>query len=222
MLATAVPTFYCPSKRAALPYAWINRSNYNFDPPELAGKTDYAANLGDVNSLDSDIGPRSLEHYDAHRWKHSGADFVAATMLRVGSPGHSGVIFQRSEIKFKDITDGTSKTYLIGEKNLNSNQYETCLVGNDDQSMYNGHDRDNLRSTYINLVRLERGILADSWLPQPDTPDIEYRWSFGGPHPGVWLAVFCDGSVRNLPYELDPRTHMSLGNRLDGNAVEEF
>lgn len=222
MVGTPVSTFYCPSRRAAQGYPWTNQGSYNFTPPSLAAKTDYAANLGDVRYFESDIGPTTLAGAADYRWKHSGPAFVKIAQLNLKSQsptGHSGVIYQRSEIKFAQITDGTTYTYLLGEKNLNPDHYEDCLTGNDDQSMYNGHDRDNLRSTIAWFPGFE-GKGPPQWPPQPDTPGIEYTWSFGGPHPGGWVALYCDSSVRFLPYDMDPRIHQRFGNRLDGEPID--
>ena len=221
MIATPVSTFYCPTRRAVKGYPWRNQGNYNFDPPALAAKTDYAASFGDVRFFESDIGPKTLEEAATYNWKHSGWKFVLRAKINLKSlspTGHSGVIYQRSEIKFSQIPDGTSKTYLLGEKNLNPDNYEDSLTGNDDQSMYNGHDRDNLRSTFLWIPGTE-SFAKPKWVPLPDTPGIEHTWGFGGPHPGGWVAVFCDNSVRFLPYDMEPLNHQRLGNRLDGELV---
>jgi hypothetical protein len=222
MVSTPVSLFNCPSRRPAEGYPWNNQGNYNFDPPRLAAKTDYAASFGDVPEYDSDIGPTTLAGAATYSWKHSGPNFVRVAQLvrRSQSPtGHTGVIFQRSETKLAQIEDGTSNTYLIGEKNLDPNHYEDCLVGNDDQSMYNGHDRDNLRSSHCWAPGFEN-VGPAKWPPRPDTPGVEFTWAFGGPHSGGWVMLFCDNSVRFLNYEMDPLLHQRLGNRLDGNTID--
>ena len=219
MVGTAIPTFYCPSRRSAVPHPWTNRNTYNFDVPANAGKSDYAGNLGDLRYTANDIGPESIEAYDTHRWRHSGVLFTTLWgNICDCSTGHTGVIFQRSEIKFSDITDGLSSTYFVGEKNLNSDHYETCLVGNDDQSMYNGHDQDNLRSTY---TFTESNGFVSGYPATPDTPGRELSYSFGGPHPGGWMSVFCDGSVHFQSYDLDNAIHRWQGNRLDGESYSD-
>jgi prepilin-type N-terminal cleavage/methylation domain-containing protein len=222
MIATPISLFYCPTRRSVSGYPWVNSSNYNFTPPPLAAKTDYAASFGDVNALDSDIGPRSLELAPTYIFKHSSPGFIryAKLVLKSTSPtGHSGVIYQRSEIEFNQIPDGTSHTYLLGEKNLMPEAYETGLTGNDDQSMYNGHDRDNLRSTFMFRPGAE-GVGQPRWPPQPDTSLIEYTWSFGSAHNSGWMAVFCDNSVRFLSFNIDPILHQRLGNRTDGEIAD--
>jgi type II secretory pathway pseudopilin PulG len=220
MVATAVPTFYCPTRRAAQPYPWTNQSNTNFDPQPLAGKSDYACNLGDVRVFGTDIGPNSVAEYDTYPWKYSGPAFVAnvRTLSNNCPTGHTGIAFQRSTISFNQITDGATFTYLYGEKNLNPDHYEDCQTGNDDQSMYNGTDRDNIRTTFVQVT--PTGITL-GYPPKPDTPGVEYTWQFGGPHPGGWTAVYCDGSVRYLSYDMNPMLHDWMGNRQDGNAIDQ-
>ncbi len=219
MVETAIPTFYCPSRRAAKPYPWLNQNNVNFDPPPVAGKSDYAANLGDLNFFTNDVGPPSLAEYETYGWKHSGPEFAArfAKMCNC-STGHTGVVFQRSQVKIAQITDGLSRTYLFGEKNLNPDHYLDCRVGNDDQGMYNGHDQDNLRSTFAYL--LDNGRIF-GFPATPDTPGLEMTYSFGGPHSGGWMAVYCDGSVHFATYEADLEVHRYLGNRLDGTILAQ-
>ncbi len=41
-------------------YPWTNQGNYNFDPPPLDAKTDYAGERRGINFFDSDIGPTTL------------------------------------------------------------------------------------------------------------------------------------------------------------------
>ncbi|MEX2167843.1 MAG: DUF1559 domain-containing protein [Pirellulales bacterium] len=222
MVSTSVSIFYCPTRRAAQPYPHGGRPLRNYDPPPLAGKSDYAGSLGHLRiTQDSDVGPESIAAAAAYNWSNSGSDFVRRALPRGGNAttGHTGVIFQRSEIKFKQITDGNTKTYLIGEKNLDPLTYETGGAGNDDQSMYNGFDRDNLRTSYVWPPGFEDRLNASAEVPRADTPGFDPKWAFGGPHPGGWVAVFCDGSVRFLPYESDLMNHQRLGNRADGQVA---
>jgi prepilin-type N-terminal cleavage/methylation domain-containing protein len=223
MVAISVPTFYCPSRRVAQSYPWTNQGNYNFDPPALAGKSDYAANLGDGPGAGSERpGPKSIDEFDTYDWQLSGPKYVSKAYSQTHcATGDTGIVFQRSTIKISQVTDGTSHTYLFGEKNLDSNHYDDGTPLNDDQSMYNGHDKDNLRST---LVQILANGTASGYLAAPDTPGSEgmgslWQWRFGGPHSGGWQAVFCDGSVHFLSYDMDPLNHRYLGNRQDGNVL---
>jgi prepilin-type N-terminal cleavage/methylation domain-containing protein len=226
MLATPVSIFYCPSRRAAQGYPYANTSNTNFVPPPVMAKSDYAASIGHVNLFGTDDGcnknVKTVEMGKTYTgWSHSGPTFVrnVNVLLKINcATGHTGVVFQRSTVSFKQITDGTSSTYLFGEKNIQSDEYETGLAGNDDQSMYNGWDRDNLASSYV--VRSSTGTLI-GYPPTPDTPRIDYHWRFGGPHSGGWMVVFCDGSVHFLSYDMDPLIHPKLGDRRDGEVFDK-
>jgi prepilin-type N-terminal cleavage/methylation domain-containing protein len=223
MVGTPVGIFYCPTRRAVQAYPCGARDLRNYTQPPNCGKTDYAANMGDVRAYDFGFGPPKIaDYYTWTRWAHSGPGFVnfVKNTLKINSPtGHTGVIFQRSEIKYEQITDGTSKTYLLGEKNLDANHYEDGLPGNDDQSMYNAQDRDNLRSTHC-WVPGKENVGPPLWPAIPDTPGLEYTWSFGGPHAGGWMALFCDGSVHFMSYDMPALNHQRLGNRLDGENID--
>jgi prepilin-type N-terminal cleavage/methylation domain-containing protein len=232
MVATPVEVFYCPTRRAAQAYPCGGREIRNYTPPSYCGKSDYAANMGSVpRSFDFGNGPTKIAEYPTWtRWAHSGPGFVnlwVKNTLKINcSTGHTGVVFQRSEVNYKQITDGTSKTYMLGEKNLDANCYLTydCVTkpgsgaSNDDQSMYNAQDRDNLRSTFT--TQLDPSHTGPFWPARPDTAGVEFTWSFGGPHPGGWMAVFCDGSVHFMSFDMADINHQRLGDRRDAEVID--
>jgi prepilin-type N-terminal cleavage/methylation domain-containing protein len=214
MVSIAVPLFYCPTRRAAQPYPHGSRPLRNYQPPPLAGKSDYAANYGDRRPGFTEEGPASLADAETYDW--------CCEMPTI----ETGIVFQRSTIRIGQITDGTTYTYLYGEKNLDPTCYDSSECYNDDQSMYNAMDKDNVRFTFVGYIN---GVLSlqNSHLPAPDTrappgtdPGRINEWSFGGPHPGGWQVVFCDGSVHFLSYEMDPIMHRWLGNRRDDNVID--
>jgi prepilin-type N-terminal cleavage/methylation domain-containing protein len=229
MLATPVSIFYCPSRRPAAGYMYVNPGNFNFDPPPVMAKTDYAGNLGDLgtNSTDDNClrDVKTLEQGATYRfWKYSGTTFAKNMAMATGiyvPDGQTGVIFQRSQIKISHITDGTAHTYLIGEKNLDPYSYTDGVAGNDDQSMYNGYDRDNLRMTTNKPAAVHTPYPDSFGSSQPGWTGPDLTWRFGGPHSGGWQAVFCDGSVHFLSFDIEPKMHAWLGNRLDGEVIDE-
>jgi hypothetical protein len=125
--------------------------------------------------------------------------------------GQSGINFFGVDMKLKYITDGTSKTYMVGEKIVNPDSYESDgsqnLDGGDNQGYFEGYDWDSHR-----------------WADQPplrDTPGGNFFRQFGSAHPGVWQVVMCDGSVRALSYDIDLMLHRHFANRGDGQAISD-
>ncbi len=111
------------------------------------------------------------------------------------------------------ITDGTSDTYMLGEKYLNPDNYYDGNDNADNETMYAGYDNDISRSTYYN------GSSPDH-TPRQDTPGTTNLWTFGSAHAIGLNMAFCDGSVQMINYTIDPETHRRLGNRHDGLAID--
>lgn len=203
--------FNCPSRRAARPYQY--RLANNWTPrnanrsPEVA-RSDYAANSGDgaggtrfwVKELGQYIEKAEwltvpYENPEQHAWPPF--------------DGQTGVNYMGAEIKPKHITDGLSKTYMVGEKYINAKWYESdgTVDGGDNHSMYQGFDWDINRWA------------SDDYPALQDIYDAFAFESFGSVHPGAWNVVMCDGSVQSISYDLDIETHKRLANRLDGQVL---
>ncbi|MBA4062629.1 MAG: hypothetical protein C0501_02765 [Isosphaera sp.] len=117
----------------------------------------------------------------------------------------------------RGIPDGTSNTLLVSEKQLN-----TAMFGpdqwNDDEGWTAGYDQDTV-----------------CWALQPPVRDERYRaeyanqgGQFGASHPGNFNALFADGSVRRIRYDIqsnnsptNPGVWQRLCRREDGQVVTE-
>ena len=161
---------------------------HNADIRPAQSRTDYAINEGDFPT-GTDGGPDSLAEGD-----DPGFAWTNVT-------GATGVSFLRSTVRMADIADGTSHTYLIGEKHVSSAHYADAADPGYDQSPFTGVDLDLNRWTYFTPIR--------------DDPRIDPR-SFGSAHAGGCHMSFCDGSVRVVSYNIDAFIHRQLGNRRDG------
>jgi len=193
LLQSPASVFVCPSRRAASPHPYTGHALLrNVDNPTVAAKTDYAVNVGDT-PVNTGPGPDSFSPSDlqSYAWPNTS--------------GITGVCFVASQLNLAAVTDGTSHTYLIGEKYINAAAYATGGDGGDDQTLFLGDDADIRRWTREP--------------PQRDTQRVASKEIFGGLHPGACLFVFCDGSVRDIAYEIDPAAHRRLGNRRDGQPV---
>lgn len=192
---TAIPGFYCPSRRRAQAYP-TNVAMRECDSLTVAGKTDYAANAGDTTNPETSFGgPASYAAAAAFSW----ADVSNMT----------GICYQRSQINLAEIRDGTSHTYLLAEKSMSPDYYENSILsGTDNESAYTGPNVDIMRMTNKGY-----GLTVD-W------PGYDNSYALGSAHVSVFQAVFCDGSVHSLPYDLDPEIHRCLGNRKDGQVID--
>lgn len=218
MCRTPLELFICPSRRRATLYPYWQFNTLpmkNTSYLEYSSKTDYAACAGDYYSSGFP-GPNSLAEGDSPEfpWDHPDDPEQMPSLS-------TGVVFQRSEITPKHITDGLTSTYLAGEKYLRIDRYTTGIDGGDDQTLFGGFDEDVNRWTYMH---------NEEWVPPlGDLPGATtwkegfrnpLRYRFGGPHVGGCNFVFCDGSVRTISFSIDGELHRYLGNRKDGVAAQ--
>jgi len=204
-------TFYCPSRRAPGLYpmnsiSYVQRP-FLSDTLTEAVRTDYAANGGEDIPNDPVVGvwgfgPGPSESYAAY-----------VAYKKFPSPDYcTGIYFTRSQFNLAEVTDGTSSTYLVGEKYLDPAHYYDGQSLGDDQGPYNSDERD--------LVRFARS--GGTYLrPRQDTPGYNGTWEFGSAHPSGFNMAMCDGSVRLIGYEVEEAIHYRLANRMDGVTVEQ-
>lgn len=141
-----------------------------------------------------------------------------------GENALTGISYERSTVAIRSITDGTSKTYLAGERYIPVAQYESGRDFGDNETWCTGFNNDNYRKT----GRISGTEIVEA-VPYPDTMpesvltingDQTWLYRFGSAHAGGWQIAFCDGSVDTLSYDIDWRVHRDLGNREDGNVTE--
>jgi prepilin-type processing-associated H-X9-DG protein len=139
----------------------------------------------------------------------------------IAYPGCNGISYCFSTVRVDQIQDGTSNTYLAGEKYLNPDCYEaipatTSGYINGDFGALFGATNSNLRTANGIKFRTSR-----SATPRRDTPGYGGYKQFGSCHAGGFNMVFCDGSVRQISYGVDNDVNNNLASRKDGNMIDQ-
>jgi len=219
IVQTPITVFNCPSRRqprlytfvnAVRPYLAENLTTCRSGICELT-KTDYAGNAGNV-------------YLEASAGNDGPADVAAAATYTAWiTKSQNGVTYQRSLVKLAQITDGTSKTALIGEKYMSPRDYEGGTNNDlDDQNTFVGHDVDNLRYTGWRTT----ANVSEAFPPAQDS-DVQVATlahpvnsnqlgpAFGSVHSGGLNMAFCDGSVQTISYDVDEAVYFHYGGRGD-------
>ncbi len=190
---TPLAMFNCPSRRKGGPYPGGDEGpGYyrNCDGLASSVKGDYAVNAGDRPYLDLIVdfhlsGPAALNQADSYPWPDPNL--------------FTGVSFVRSEIGLLQITNGTSNTFLLGEKYVNPEHYTDGTDDSDNENVYSGFNNDNTRTT--------------AFPPMPDQRGYSSAYLFGSAHTGGLNMAYCDGSIHFITYDVEPDVFLRAGNR---------
>jgi prepilin-type N-terminal cleavage/methylation domain-containing protein/prepilin-type processing-associated H-X9-DG protein len=218
-IGTPVNSFFCPTRRPAQVLPVGAPGNWTKYCGTLFGhvSTDYAGNGGDVED--------TLITGD---WGTFPGNYPAEPGFQGWPPTKSinGIFYVRSAVTMADISDGSSNTFLLGEKYVNPDDYTTGVDGGDDWSMYHGCQDDTVRVVGRSEAPSD---LRVGWQPSPncyaiypprqDTPGVTTGAPFGSAHPSSLNMSMCDGSVHSISYTLDLVTCLRLADCQDGYVI---
>ncbi len=203
-LSTPISIFMCPTRRGV--------ENYRVDPtiwfvlqPRLCGpltvgaRNDYSINGGEDVAFYG--GPSTVISVDNGSYVFPPPS--AAT----------GVSFVHSKYNLRDLVDGSSQVYLVGEKSVDPRKYYDGSSLGDDEGPYVSDERDTTRWTRA---------AGTSLRPHQDTSGVDNTWGFGSAHSGTLHMSFADGRVSGINYNIDVVTHRRLSNRRDRQVVGEY
>jgi hypothetical protein len=185
-MRTPVAIFFCPSRRR--PSADRNFDN-NDTPPLVKGVAaagDFAANAGLIyNYADEGKIDRKI----------------------------AGPIFTFSNIRNRQVTDGTSKTFAVGERHIPPPD------GTVPDEMLHWQQGD----CAFFAADTPHELFADTSHGLANSQRDFGRAKFGGEHPGITLFVFLDGHVESISNDADYdslRYYCSIGDGYDPVDVD--
>jgi prepilin-type N-terminal cleavage/methylation domain-containing protein len=125
-------------------------------------------------------------------------------------------------ITISKIIDGTSHTFLVGEKYVRSDLYEGGSKS-DDKGWTDGWDPDTMRSTCFQPYQ-DSDSQGYQFQPLNNPGDLfgfdRDVYYFGSAHTGGFNGVFADGSIHTLNYDIDPVVFDALATRAGGEVVD--
>lgn len=232
VLPMPITIINCPTRRANRPYPLSSSSAAvsgfkNAQTPANVGRSDFAVNSG-VQFVELGGGPTSYFASTNFAWPSDDKD---------NHPYLTGISYERSEVRIAQVTDGTSKTYMAGEKWMNITDYETGANPGDNETWCTGFNNDNYRVTGAwsstdsitiplqpkpDTVGVPPGMPANVGALPPGTTGVNAAAEtrlFGSAHSGGLHMAMVDGSVQFIAYDIEPLLFLYGGNREDGNVA---
>jgi prepilin-type N-terminal cleavage/methylation domain-containing protein len=194
---TAVPVYSCPTRRPArLSTAFEISSTGLPDTQQYPGVLgDYAGNGGQFAG--------SIVDNPLCR----GAMCQADAQVTAGQ-----VVTTQPQTGLQDMVDGTSNTFLIGEKHVPKEKYGQSGPSWGDGAIFNG----DFPRNYSRIAGLPKFNLGNGPF------DLSGPWhcKFGSDHPGICQFVFSDGHVGTMSNMTDMNTLNRLAVRDDGGVID--
>jgi prepilin-type N-terminal cleavage/methylation domain-containing protein len=202
-----IKLFFCPSRRPPQ----LSPATQNGTPSDSDGNGGKAGACGDYACCAGD-GSTDMNTREAN-----GA-MVCAHILKPLSPNNvdnpwdlgprTPIDSWTAYTRLSDITDGTSTTFLMGEKHVRIGHFGE--FGDGDAAYYSGY-----------LFRTAQRVAGQGY-PLARTPEDSFidrtQYLFGSFHPGICQFVFVDGAVHAINVTIDTKNLGLLANRHDGKV----
>ena len=211
--ATPVKIFYCPTRRSPQtePRVSIRGDTPDFGFP--GSRTHYPGALGDYGAS---VGSDMAAEYQAYGSGGNGAIILARLPHRYENSNLPPRLAPWiSQTRFKDISDGLSHTFFVGEKHVRPDQLGINTPGNINASFGDGSIYNGDHPWAITRV-------AGPSHPLALHPFETFRSQFGSWHPGICQFGMGDGSVRAVPNSLNFTVLGYLAQRNDGQNIPDF
>ena len=182
------------------------------NPPGAVG--DYAACVGDMRGL-----PNNPSAQNWFNTNSNGAIIIGTPTPSPPNPSPATTLVDNwaSNTRLASIEDGTSSTFLVGEKHVPVKMFGRLKVG--DGPIYSG-----AWSAFPGRIAGIEDPLArgpNDLTPSAGVVDGIYARRFGSWHPGVCQFALCDGSVRAINVSIDSTSLQRYAVRNDGEVIKE-
>ena len=121
----------------------------------------------------------------------------------------NGILFGLSNVKIRDVRDGTSNTLLAGEQE----EAGHTLYGTNQPLWIQGEEMDNRPTVAC-------ACYAINGLARIVSGSTRYK-AFGSYHEGGAFFLFCDGQVRFLSENMDMTTFRALSTRANNEIIDD-
>ncbi|MDO4582673.1 MAG: DUF1559 domain-containing protein [Planctomycetia bacterium] len=224
---TPVSVFSCPSRRAPKLIKVGEGGLYNGSRKNTGFKGDYAGCFGSFKKGQaywSNHGPSAKEVASIRTGTMGWYDYPKAQEVGfTGAADYSGTTYNLSQVRIGEIRDGTSNTFLYGERGVQPEYYEpeTTTWATDYPDFCSEGDAEVCRYTHCGTFSGTTFTKSSApYIPLQDRSGYGACLShFGSAHAGSLGMGMCDGSVQRIPYSIDPQVFHCLGDKADHQAV---
>lgn len=225
-----IPAFLCPSDHLpenpfllAGPVAAFASQTANGAARGWYGATSFAGNYGEGSYY---------MQFSMFPIRPSGVLFLTSdsASLKKGSGAVNTLVddhYNLEPVSVRHITDGTSKTILMGEKSHLDPVFDSWTAANSGQKMtqvaawgWSGGTKGASHVFCSSAVAINTTV-NDYPGSNLEKQDRRYN-AWGSSHPGVVQLAFCDGSIRIIAEDLSVITLTQLSTRAGGETTPDF
>jgi hypothetical protein len=224
--ATPLPNLICPSDQFTENPYHLNGPAAAFPAQSACGAVDgyysatsYAGNFGEGSYY---------VKFSAFKITPDGVLFMTGSdpTLATLNPGLVDNLQNLKPVKIADITDGSTTTFMMGEKYHKDDFFDSWTSGNSGLKMYqvsawgwSGGTKGLANLFCSSIAGINNSVRY--WTASPNQiQSQDYRYNaWGSGHVGGACFVFCDNSVRFVKDSIDLTTLGRLSTRAEGKMV---